>query len=281
MYNLDGKVALVTGAGGRRGMGRAIAVRLAKEGADVIVNDFAQTPPREIGEAKDWEGLNSVVKEIEALGRKSFAVTADISKENEVNEMVGKGVAKFGKIDILVNNAGVTGTRGIPLVELEEKDWIGPISIMLSGTFHCCRAVGKQMVEKGIKGKIINISSINGKVALPGEGAYDPAKFGIIGLNQALALELAPHGINVNAVCPGIVHTDLALEAQKRRAKKDGISVEEARRLYYEPLDPLIPLGRAGKPEEIANMVAFLASSEADFIVGQAINVCGGFLIAH
>jgi meso-butanediol dehydrogenase/(S,S)-butanediol dehydrogenase/diacetyl reductase len=262
-------------------MGRAIAVRLAKEGADVAVNDFAQIPSREVGEAKDWEGLNNVIKEIQGLGRRSMAVVADISREKEVDDMVAKIVDKFGKIDVLVNNAGVTGTRGIPLIDLEEKDWVGPLSVMLNGTFHCCRAVGKQMIEKGIKGKIINISSINGKIALPGEGAYDPAKFGIIGLNQALALELAPNGINVNAVCPGIVHTDLALEAQKIRAKKNGISVEEARRLYYEPLDPLIPLGRAGKPEEIANMVAFLASSEADFIVGQAINVCGGFLIAH
>ena len=281
MYNLNGKVALVTGAGGRRGIGRAIAIRLAKEGADVAVNDFTQIPSREVGEAKDWEGLNSVVKEIQALGRGSMTVVADISKEKEVDDMVARIADRFGKIDILVNNAGVMGTKGIPLIELAEKDWVGPLSVMLNGTFHCCRAVGKQMVEKGIKGKIINISSINGKVAFSGEGAYDPAKFGIIGLNQALALELAPHGINVNAVCPGVVHTDLGLEAQKMRAKKNDIRVQEARRLYYEPLGPLIPLGRAGKPEEIANMVAFLASSEADFIVGQAINVCGGFLIAH
>ena len=281
MYNLDGKVALVTGAGGRRGIGRAIAIRLAQEGADVVANDLNLLPAREIGEYEGWQGLKSVAEEIDALGRKSLAITANISNEKEVDEMVSKALATFGKIDILVNNAGVTGTRGIPLVELEEKDWIGPLAVMLNGTFHCCRAVGKQMVDKGIKGRIINIASVNGKVAFAGEGAYDPAKFGILGLNQSLAIELAPYGINVNAVCPGIVHTDLALEAQKIKAKKENITVEESRRHYYEPLDHLAPLGRTGEPEDIASMVAFLASSEADFIVGQAINVCGGLLMAH
>jgi len=281
MYNLDSKVALVTGAGGRRGMGRAIAMRLAKEGADVVLSDITLIPEREVGIDENWEGLQTIAKDIEALGRKSLIVTADISRESEVKEMMDAAFDKMGKIDILVNNAGVTGTRGIPLIELKEKDWVGPLAVMLNGAFHCCRAVGKQMVEKEIKGKIINISSVNGKVALPGEGAYDPAKFGIIGLNQALALELAPYGINVNAVCPGIVHSDLALEAHRKKAEKEAISVEESRRLYYEPLDRMIPLGRSGEPEEIANIVAFLASSEADYITGQAINVCGGFLIAH
>ncbi len=137
------------------------------------------------------------------------------------------------------------------------------------------------MVEKGIKGKIINISSVNGKIAFKGEGSYDAAKFGVIGLTQLLALELAPYGINVNSICPGVVHTDLNLEHQRRMAQLEGITLEEAKKRYYEPQERLVPLGRPATPKDIASVVAFLASSESDYITGQAINVCGGMLMAH
>ena len=280
MYNLTGKAALITGAAGKRGIGRAIAVRLAKEGANVVVNDKYVIPPREQDSAKDWRGLESVVEEIEAFGVNALAVTADLTDAEAVNKMVSKAIDRFGKIDILVNNAGVSGTRGIPVIDLQEKDWNLTLTITLNSTFLCSRSVGKQMVEKGIKGKIINISSINGKVALSGEGAYDVSKFGIIGLTQLLALELAPYEINVNAICPGAIHTDINLEHHKRMAQLEGISLEEAERRYYEPQERLIPLKRQGTTQDIANMAAFLASSEADYITGQAINVNGGLLMA-
>ena len=132
MYNLNGKVALVTGSAGRRGIGRACAVRLAKEGADVVVNGRHLVPQREYDKSAGWQGLNSVVKEIEALGRQALAITADVSSSQEVDEMIERALARFGRIDILVNNAGVSGTRGIPVIELEDEDWSSPLAVMLT-----------------------------------------------------------------------------------------------------------------------------------------------------
>jgi meso-butanediol dehydrogenase/(S,S)-butanediol dehydrogenase/diacetyl reductase len=281
VYDLSGKVCLVTGAAGRRGMGRAIAVRLAAEGADVVVNDKFLIPPREQGKYKGWRGLESVVEEIEALGRQALAIKADVSSSRQVNEMVAKAFDRFGRIDILVNNAGISGAGRIHTIDLEDKDWARFLSAMLNSSFLCSKAVGKQMVKKKIKGKIIMIDSVCGKIGLKGDVGYDVAKFGVLGLTQVLALELAPHGINVNAVCPGLIQTDQWLGELKKRARIEGISIEEMERQFLAPLKRLIPLGRPGKPEEIANMVAFLASSESDYITGQAINVCGGWVMGR
>ncbi len=285
MYNLDGRVSLVTGAAGRRGIGHAIATRLAKEGSDVVVVDKFVVPPRseEIG----WQGLNSVVEEIKSLGRQALVFSVDITQVQEVDGLVNKTLARFGKIDILVNNAGVSSAVGREkeLKDFTDEAWHTTLAVNLTGTFFCCRAVAREMVTRGEGGKIINISSIRGKVGERGQGAYTASKFGVIGLTQVLALELAPYKINVNAVCPGPVDTDILSDLLHIVAEQQSISLEEARsKVWEERFGPSlsdIPLRRLGTPDDIAGVVAFPASREADYITGQAINVDGGLVMSH
>ena len=186
MYNLDGRVSLVTGAAGRRGIGRATAIRLAKEGSDVVVVDKFVVPPR--SEESGWQGLNGVVKEIKSLGRQALAFSVDITQAQEVEEMVHKTLARFGKIDILVNNAGASGIMGgeREIKDFADEVWHTTLAVNLTGTFFCCRAVAREMVTRGEGGKIINISSIHGKIGKRGQGAYTASKFGVIGLTQVL-----------------------------------------------------------------------------------------------
>ncbi|MCE2393785.1 SDR family oxidoreductase [Candidatus Poribacteria bacterium] len=200
MYNLNGKVALVTGAGGEYGIGRAIATRLAKEGADVIVNDIVDNPYAH--DSSDWEGAHSVVREIEGFGRQAIAILADVSDADQVDALVNEGVERFGHIDIFVSNAGSRpGPDRVPVVELEEEAWDTVHKINLKGTFLCCRAVARHMIDRGGGGKIITMSSVSGKTGSARFAAYAASKFGVIGFTQALAQELAPHHINVNAIC--------------------------------------------------------------------------------
>lgn len=283
MYDLDGKVALVTGTSNKRGIGCAIALRLAREGADVVVtgryradDDFPEWE-REEG----WHGIDSLAAEIESLGRQSLAVAADVTSSQDVNVLVQKAVQKFGKIDILVNNAATTfGASGpVPVIELSEDKWKRSIDVNLTGVFLVCKEVVKNMVPRR-SGKIINISSIDGKLGKALRSNYCSSKFGVIGLTQSLALELAPYNINVNAVCPGSIVTWGSRGGREiYGAIKQGLSEEEAISKILGTGQ--IPLGRLGKPEDVANFVAFLASSQSDYITGQSINVCGGRMIAH
>jgi NAD(P)-dependent dehydrogenase (short-subunit alcohol dehydrogenase family) len=287
VYDLVGKVALVTGASNKRGIGRGIALRLAREGADVIVNDKRKSPEnidlwdREEG----WRGLNSLVEEIEALGSRSLAITADVSNSLEVNAMVRAAVEKFGKIDILVNNAGLVARDiGItPVVDMSEEVWTRALAINLTGVFIMCKAVLGQMIRQGSGGKIINISSLMGKMAMPGRAAYCASKFGVIGLTQALAQEVASQNINVNAVCPGSTATWGSKGHAIYEAMRHGLSEEEAVAKVYADAGSIaqIPFGRPAKVEDVANVVAFLASDQSDYMTGQAINVTGGRLMAH
>jgi NAD(P)-dependent dehydrogenase (short-subunit alcohol dehydrogenase family) len=250
-------------------MGRADAFRLAKLGADVVVVDLYSSPelfPEE--QAEGWQGLESVVSEIEAEGRRALAITADITKNQDVNRMVETTLIKFGKIDILVNNAGLSQKR-IPIIDTDEELWQKIITTNLTGPFLCSKAVAKVMIEQR-GGKIINISSTAGRQGSPGTAPYSCSKFGLIGLTQVLAQELAPYKINVNAICPGPITTDLMKvisPSSSYNAALEKLTVE---------FSPLIPLGRLGTPEDVANVVAFLASSESDYLTGQAINVSGG-----
>jgi NAD(P)-dependent dehydrogenase (short-subunit alcohol dehydrogenase family) len=203
MYDLSGKVALVTGAGGERGFGRAIAVRLAQEGADVIINDFVQNPYP--GRSSAWRGLQSVVQEIEALGRRAVAIVADISDSAQVDKMVREGVEHLGQINILVNNAASSHGRDlVPVIDLEEKVWDATMRVNLKGAFLCSKFVAREMVCRGLGGKIIVMSSAVGKRGQACRAAYAASKFALVGFTQSLALELAPNKINVNAVCPGM-----------------------------------------------------------------------------
>ena len=271
MYKLNGKVVLVTGAARKSGIGRAAALRLAGEGADVVVvgryRPFELFPEEE--KAEGWHGLESLVSEIEAKGRQALAITADVTLNQEVSQMVELALSKFGRIDILVNNAGVAHGL-IPLVDLDEDRWKEIIAINLTGPFLCSKAVAKSMIERGGGGKIINISSRAGRQGISGLGAYSASKFGLIGLTQVLALELAPYKINVNAICPGQTTTDMA------RQDYPGLTWKEIGKRLTEDHVTHIPLGRLGTPEDVVNVIVFLASSETDYMTGQAINVTGG-----
>ncbi len=276
MYDLNGKVSIVTGAGGKRGLGRAIAKRLAREGSQVAVVDKIPALPQD--EIEGWRGIQSVVSEIEAIGAQAFGLTCDITKPEEVDRTVGEIAARFGRIDILVNNAGVHFNRS--LKELSDDIWENQLRVNLYGTFYCSRSVAKKMIDFGRGGRIVNIGSFRSKAGAPGETAYCASKFGVIGLTQCLALELAPHNILVNAVCPSLTDTDINIDMFENISIREGIGMEEARKRVNEKVASEIPLGRLGTSDDVASLVAFLSSDEASFITGQSINVNGGLFTA-
>lgn len=290
MYDLEGKVALVTGTGNRRGIGRAIAVRLAHEGADVAVNDRplpADAPPW--GDQQGWRGVESVADEIRAMGRRSLAITADVTDRRQVDAMVDDVVATFGRIDILVNNAKYLepideagGTSKTNVIDMTEEMWSATLAVNLTGPLLMCQAVAKQMIKQGQGGKIINIASLKGKRGKDGRSAVCASKGGLIRLTETLALELGRYDINVNSICPGATVTFGSSGKALAAALAGGMSEEDAvEELYVKSgkYPATGALGRPGRPEDQANMAAFLASRESDFITGQSINVCGGQLM--
>ena len=277
MYDLSGKVALVTGAGGERGVGRAIATRLAQEGADVVVNDVSGNPYAD--SPSGWEGLASVVREIEDMGSGALGLVADISDGTEVDNMVRRALKRFGHIDILVNNAGSRpGRDRVPVVDLEEDAWDEVQRVNVKGTFLCSRAVGREMIARGQGGKIIIISSGAGKRGVARHAAYCASKFALIGFTQSLALELASHNINVNAICPGAVATERTDYITAALAP-EGQSLEEFRAQRALQRAQEIPLGRGALGPDIARTAAFLASAESDYLTGLSISVSGGFIM--
>jgi len=272
---LAGKVAIVTGAGRLRGIGRAIALRLAEDGADVAISAIARTPeamPKHEREVA-WRGAQSVSEEIEAMGRRALAIDLDVTNHSAVREMVKRTVNQLGRVDILVNNAGLALVSGKKnLWETEDEEWLPEIDVNLNGVYHCCKAVAKVLVDQKEGGRIVNISSLAGRVAQPQYGGYTPAKFAVIGLTQMLALELAPHNVTVNAICPGSTDTDMMDGTFRRTGERMGVPFE----MIKEGVKRFIPLGRQADPAEIAAVVAYLASPAAAYITGQAISVDGG-----
>jgi len=278
MYKLEGKVALVTGAGGEKGIGRAIAARLAAEGADLVINDVAENPYP--GNPSGWQGLPSLVREIEGLGRQALIAVADVSNGAQVEGMVQRGVERFGHLDILVANAGSRpGKDRVPIVDLEEEAWDLVQRINAKGAFLCCKAAARQMIRQGKGGKIITLSSSAGKVGMARFGAYCASKFAVIGLTQSLALELAPHRINVNAICPDTVDTERTGYIAAILAP-EGTKGEEYHKEMVRQKAAAIPLGRVPTTEDIARTAAFLASGESDFLTGLSVSVSGG-LVMH
>ncbi len=250
--NAVGPVALVTG--GATGIGLAIALRLARAGHDIAIADI------------DSAGAERATQEVRKHGRRSIAVACDVGDRDSAFRMAEQTVRSLGDIDLLVNNAGII--RLGPLVEFPERDWRDLFRVNVDGVFFCCQAVVPRMVARW-RGSIVNIASWNGKLGAPNFGAYSATKFAVIGFTQALAREVASHGVRVNAVCPGIV-AGTAMRAQvERDGQAFGLppSSERAK---------TIPLGRLATTEDIANAVAFLASDEAAYMTGQAINVTGG-----
>ena len=277
MYNLTGKVALVTGTGGKNGIGRAIATRLAKEGADVAVNDIAEHPYA--ADQAEWQGLPDVVREIEAMGQRSISVVADVSDAKQVGEMVDKTVAHFGKIDILVNNAGtIAGKDRVLVVDLAEEDWDRVQRVNVKGVFLCSQAVSRRLITQGTGGKIINISSVTGKQGSARYAAYSASKFAVIGLTQSLAHELAPYQVNVNAICPSLVDTERVGHLASALMPED-LSADEQRAEFARRNVAAVPLGRLAEGVDVAKMAAFLASDEAAYLTGLSVTVAGGSMM--
>ncbi|MFO5440370.1 MAG: 3-oxoacyl-[acyl-carrier-protein] reductase [Dolichospermum sp.] len=246
MSLLKDQVAIVTGAS--RGIGRAIALQLAFEGAKVVVNY-----------ASSSTAADQVVAEITAAGGEAVAIQGDVSQENQVDTLIKTTLEKFQRVDILVNNAGIT--RDTLLLRMKLEEWQAVIDTNLTGVFLCTKAVSKIMLKQR-SGRIINIASVAGQMGNPGQANYSAAKAGVIGFTKTVAKELSSRGITVNAVAPGFIATDMTSDI-----KAEGI-------LQY------IPLGRFGQPEEIAGMVRFLASDPAAaYITGQVFNVDGGMVM--
>ena len=281
MSGLDGKVALITGAGGMRGVGRATALKLAQEGADLALTDVHREPedlpPGEI--RLGWRGLDSVAEEVQALGRRCFTSPCDLGQSDQIQQLVQQVVGHYGRIDILVNNArAIIGRDKVPVTELAEDVWQHFLAINTTAVFLLTKLVGREMIRQGRGGRIINIASNASKQASARGAAYSASKFAVLGLTQASALDLAPYSITVNAVCPGPINTDRLSYWERVRAEEEGIPLEDFRARIVKEAGQATPLGRIAEAEDVAHMVSFLASEEAAFITGQAYNVNGGLL---
>jgi 3-oxoacyl-[acyl-carrier protein] reductase len=250
MGRLSGRVALVTGAG--RGIGAATAKRLAEEGARVALADL------------DLEGCQTVAEEIAAVGGEATPVRCDVSSADDAQGAVDATLSAYGQLDILVNNAGVL--RDNLLFKMSESDWDTVLNVHLKGAFLCSRAAQKPMVEKRY-GRIINLSSTSA-LGNRGQANYSAAKAGMQGLTRTLAIELGPFGINVNAVAPGFIDTDMT----RATAARMGVTPEQ----FQAGASATIPLRRVGQPSEVASVIAFLASDDASYVSGQTIYIAGG-----
>ena len=247
LQHLKDKVAVVTGAS--RGIGKAAALALFSQGAKVVINY-----------ARSNDAAEATVKEITESGGEAIAVRADVSKNEEVDNLIKTTLDKFGRIDVLVNNAGIT--KDTLLLRMKPEQWQAVIDINLTGVFLCTKAVSKTMLKQR-SGRIINIASVAGQMGNPGQANYSAAKAGVIGFTKTVAKELANRGVTVNAVAPGFIETDMTDD------------------LKSDDIIKFIPLGRYGKPEEVAGAIRFLAADPAAaYITGQVFNVDGGMVMA-
>jgi 3-oxoacyl-[acyl-carrier protein] reductase len=243
--DLKNKVALVTG--GTRGIGQSISLTLAKYGCDIILNY-----------ASNEDSAKETVEKITNLGRKAISYKADVSKIEQIDNMVDNALKEFGKIDILINNAGFNKDNF--LILMPQADWYSVIETNLTGTFNCCKIVAKNMISNRY-GKIINVSSISGLMGLPGQVNYSASKAGVIGLTKTLAQELARFNILVNAVAPGLIETEMIKNIPQK---------------HLDSMLKNIPLKRTGTCEEVSEVVAFLASDKSSYITGQVLTISGG-----
>jgi 2-deoxy-D-gluconate 3-dehydrogenase len=249
-FRLDGRVAVVTGSGS--GMGRAFSIALAKAGADVVITEL---PGKE-------KAAEDTAAEVRAAGRRALALPLDVRQIASIHQMVERTLGEWGQIDILVNNAGMNIRK--MAVDVGEEDWDQVLDTDLKGVFFCAQAVGRHMIRRGQGGKIVNIASQVGLVAYHSRVAYCAAKAGVINVTRALALEWAPHHINVNAIAPTFVRTPLVEELLKDPAVRDDV----LRR---------IPLGRLAEPEDIVGAVVYLAGPASDLVTGHTLVVDGGW----
>jgi 3-oxoacyl-[acyl-carrier protein] reductase len=265
---LEGKVAVVTGAGRMRSIGRPIAVELARAGCDVVLTGTGRSPERypDDEKAAGWRDIDSVADEVQALGRRSLAVVSNVADLASVEQLAKRVMAEFGRVDIIVNNAGAArGADRVPVVDLAPDVWLNVINVNLNGTFYMSHVFGQLLIQQGKGGSIVNISSIGGKWMAARTAAYAASKAGIHALTAAMSSEVGPHGVRVNALCPGIIDTYRMDDIPRGQAWQDLIADR-------------IPLGRAGSGEDIAWMVVYLCSDQGSWITGQFYTIDGGTL---
>jgi meso-butanediol dehydrogenase/(S,S)-butanediol dehydrogenase/diacetyl reductase len=273
MYQLQKKVAIVTGSGRHKGIGEAIVLRLAAEGCRVVISDIGEAKGNEF--AAEHIGVTGEMQEIavacRALGSEVLTLPCDVRNEAECSQLIEKTVAHFGGVDILVNNAGV-GYLMEPFTEFKESSWDAVLDVNLKGAFLCSKHAAIQMIRQGSGGSIVNIASQAAKSGFPFAAAYTASKHGLVGLTRSNAVELGKHKIRVNAVCPNHITTGLGHWQNSFFSEKLGMDYTT----YLQSIVQKNPLGRTGLTEDIAKAVAFLCSEEAAYITGEAMNVSGG-----
>jgi 3-oxoacyl-[acyl-carrier protein] reductase len=270
MGELDGKVAVITGAGRRRGIGYSVTMALAGLGADVVVTgtgrDPATYPPdeREMG----WRDIESTADDVRAAGRRALPIVLDVTDERQVDAMMERSMEEYGRVDILINNAAVAiGPDRAPIADVDPDIFQRVLDVKVRGMYLCSRAVVKVLQERGEGGKIVSVASSAGKRGSANTLAYNAANFAVVGMTQSLARELGPHKINVNCVCPAAVDT--------ARMDRFGRGDEWAEKAAAHPI------GRAGTPEEVGAFMAYLCTEAASWIHGQSINIDGGTVMEH
>ncbi|MGI9658764.1 MAG: SDR family NAD(P)-dependent oxidoreductase [Gaiellaceae bacterium] len=273
MYGLDGKVAVVTGSGRHNGLGKAMAKRLGEEGCSVVVADLGRTegelfPDHGVGTTDEME---EVAEEIRATGATVATLPCDVRSEEQVKAMIAGAVSEFGRLDVVVNNAGIGYLMEL-VTEMDEEKWDAVLDVNLKGMFLCTKHAAQQMIEQGGGGRVINIASQAAKSGFPYASAYVASKHGVMGFTRAVAIELGKHEITCNAICPN--HVTTGLGAWQNEFFSDALGMTEAE--YLDAMRARIPLGRPGLTDDIAKACAFLASDQASYITGEALNVSGG-----
>jgi meso-butanediol dehydrogenase/(S,S)-butanediol dehydrogenase/diacetyl reductase len=273
MGRFTGKTAVITGSGRRKGLGEAIARRLAEEGASIVISDIGRstdraTPGAMIGATEEME---AIAEELRNLGVKVSTKACDVRRWDEVKALADHAMTEHGSLDIWVNNAGI-GYIMKPLLDVSPEDWEAVIGVNLTGAFFGLKAAAEAMIGQGRGGRIVNIASQAAKSGFPHAQAYTSSKHGLVGLTRSAAIELGPHGITVNNVCPNHVTTGLGAWQNEYFSKVLGLSLEQ----YLSQMAARIPMGRPGLPADTANAVAFLCSDEAAYITAESMNVSGG-----
>ena len=262
---LAGKVAVVTGGGA--GIGRAIALAMAREGAQLLIADIQR------------QAAEAVVREVESLGGKGAALTTDVSREAQVQQMLGDGIRRYGRIDILVNNAGIVPGLGLPFTRQVEADWDAVFNVNMKSVFFACKAIAPHFMERR-SGTIVNVSSIAGPLSSQTMPSYSVAKMGVITFTKIVAKDLAGYGVNVNAVCPGLLYTDMWKKiGDVIRETNLTYANMEPRQMFERRVQEWVPMKREQTPEDIGHAAVFLASEEARNITGQVLMVDGGIVM--
>jgi NAD(P)-dependent dehydrogenase (short-subunit alcohol dehydrogenase family) len=273
-YELTGltdKVAVVTGAGRMRSIGRPIAVELARAGCDIVLTGTGRAPDRypDDEKAAGWRDIESVAEEVRALGRTAITAVSDVADVDAVEALARRTIDELGRVDIVVNNAGAArGADRVPVIDLDPALWRTVIDVNLTGSFLMSKVFGRLLAESGNGGSIVNISSIAGKVLSPNSAAYAASKAGLQALTACMSGEVAAAGVRVNAICPGIIDT----------SRMDDLGRDE---IWQELVTTRIPLQRAGAGEDIAYIVVYLCSDQGAWVTGQSWNVDGGTVVQH